>query len=233
MPTDTCPPTITSSLFPIHSPAPSPFLLPRQSLSSTISTNEEIAGNGQSLVGLKKQGVHIKHSLSTLLLLTFLSSTAHAQFAKFVHVAPGIEKEHSSSAYSISTNPVLTIAQSDTNTFTVTIPLKGAKQHQQYWVIRCKSTSDKEKLDFRQFVWGIGKRSDIEESEVIQLKPDQESVTVQIAADAIHRTYIYRDYSTMVIDGGYYYCFDLPAYYRKQKAEQPAAQVQSEGAPSD
>ena len=175
----------------------------------------------------------MKYSLPTLLILTLLSATAHARFAKFVHVAPGIEKEQRSSAYSISTNPVLTIVQSDTNTFTVTIPLKGTRRHQQYWVIRCKSPIEKGKMDFRQYVWGTSKRSDIEKSQSIQLKPNQESLTLKIPADEMNRTYIFRDYSRMVTDGGYYYCFDLPAYYKKHQAEQPAAQVQSEGAPSD
>ena len=183
----------------------------------------------------------MRYSLPTLLLLTLLSSTAHARFAKFVHVEPGIEKEHSSSAYSISMNPVLTIAQSDTNNFTITIPLKGTRQHQQYWVIRCKSPIEKGKMDFRKYVWGIGagvapellKRSDIEKSQSIQLRPDQESLTLKIPAGEMDRTYIYRDYSRMVSDGGYYYCFDLPAYYKKHEAEQPDAEVQSEGAPSD
>ncbi|OVE73562.1 hypothetical protein BVX94_03620 [bacterium B17] len=173
----------------------------------------------------------MKHTI-TILLLALLASTAHARFSEFVLVTPGFENPRRYKAY-ISTNPVLTIVESNTNTFTVTIPLKDTKQHQQYWVIRCKTAIDKEKMDFRQFVWGVDKRSDIEKSEVIRLKPDQKSATLKIAIDAMNRTYIYRDYPTMVRDGGYYYCFDLPAYYKKQQAEQPAAQVQSEGAPSD
>jgi hypothetical protein len=162
----------------------------------------------------------MKHSVASLLIMVFLSSTAHARFAELVHVAPGVEKDPRSRAYSISTNPVLTIVQSGTNTFTVTIPLKGTKQHQQYWVIRCKSPIEKGKVDFRDYVWGTSKRDDIENAEVIQLKPDQESLTLQIAAEALDRTYIFRDYPGMVMDGGYYYCFDLPAYYKKHKAEQ-------------
>ena len=173
----------------------------------------------------------MKHTI-TIFLLAFFASTAHARFSEFVLVTPGVENPERYKAY-ISTNPVITIVETNTNTFTVTIPLKDTKQHQQYWVIRCKSAVAKEKMDFRQFVWGVDKRSDIEKSEIIRLKPDQKAVTLQVAADAIHRTYIYRDYPTMVMDGGFYYCFDLPAYYKKQEAEQPTAQVQSEGAPSD
>jgi len=175
----------------------------------------------------------MKTATVPVLFLTLLASTAHARFAEFVHVVPGFEKEMRSKAYSIRTDPVLTIVQSGTNAFTVTIPLDGTRQHQQYWVIRCKSPIGKGEMDFRQYVWGIGKRSDVEKSQSIQLKPDQKSLTLKIPAGEMDRTYIYRDYSKVVLDGGYYYCFDLPAYYKAHAAEQPAAQVQSEGAPSD
>jgi hypothetical protein len=82
-------------------------------------------------------------------------------------------------------------------------------------------------------MWGFDKRSDIEKSERIQIKPDQETLTFQVPAEMLGRTYLYRDYPRPVMDGGYYYCFDLPGYYEKHQAERPAAQLQSEGAPSD
>ena len=174
----------------------------------------------------------MRSSLATLLVLTIFTSTVHARFAEFVRIAPGFAKADRCRAY-ISTNPVVTIAQSDTNTLTITIPIKGTRQHQQYWLIRCKSPLRKGQMNFRNYVWGIDKRSDIEKSEGIQIKPGQESLSYQVPAEAIGRTYLYRDYPKLVVDGGYYYCFDLPGYYKKHQAEQPAAQVQSEGAPSD
>jgi len=76
----------------------------------------------------------MKHTI-TMLLLAFLASTAHARVSEFVLVTPGFKNPERYKAY-ISTNPVLTIVESNTNTFTVTIPLKDTKQHQQYWVIR-------------------------------------------------------------------------------------------------
>ena len=160
----------------------------------------------------------------TAFVLTLLASTAYARFAKFVHVAPGIESDRPSMPYAISTNPVLTIARSGPNTFTVTIPLKGTRQHQQYWLIRCHSRVDKGQMNFREYVWGISKRNDIEKSERIQIEPDQESLTLEIRAEEMDRTYVYRDYPQRgVMDGGYYYCFDLPAYHKKLQAEQAGA----------
>ena len=181
----------------------------------------------------------MKHSVASLLTMGIILSTAHARFAELVHVAPGVEKDPRSRAYSISTNPVLTIVQSGTNNFTVTIPLKGTKQHQQYWVIRCKSPVEKGKMDFRWHVWGTSKkRDDVENAEVIQFKPDQEALTLQIPVGELDRTYIYRDYPRRIMDGGYYYCFDLPAYYKKHKAEQggagqPATRPESKSKGSD
>ena len=197
-----------------------------------------------------------------MLLLVFLTSTAHAQFSKFVLVTPGLEKAEHYRGY-ISTNPVLTITQSSTNTFTVTIPLKDTKQHQQYWVIRCKTPIEKGKMDFRQYVWEhkrykrwvqrveqdtrltpesrydliknhpMKSRNDVETIEYLNVSKEDKDIVLEIPGSEIDRTYVYRDYPMMVMDGGYYFCFDLPDYYKKHQAEQLAAQVQSEGAPSD
>jgi hypothetical protein len=203
----------------------------------------------------------MKHTI-TILLLALFASTAHGRFSKFALVTPGFETPERYKAY-ISTNPVLTIAESNTNTVTVTIPLKDTKQHQQYWLIRCKTPIEKGKMDFRQYVWEhkrykqwvqrieqderltpearseliknhpLKSRNDVETIESLNVGKEDTDIVLAIPESEIDRTYVYRDYPSMIVDGGYYYCFDIPAYYKKQKAEQAATQVQSEGAPSD
>ncbi len=193
----------------------------------------------------------MKHTIS-ILLLGFLASTAHGRFSEFVLVTPGFENPERYTAY-ISTNPVLTIVASDNNTVTVTIPLKDTKQHQEYWVIRSKTPIEKGKLDFRQYVWEhkrytewvqrieqderltpearselinnhpLKNRNDVETIESLSVSKEAQDIVFNIPESEIDRTYVYRDYPGMVVDGGYYYCFDLPAYYKKQMAEhQPA-----------
>ncbi|MGI5869918.1 MAG: hypothetical protein ACOX9C_10810 [Kiritimatiellia bacterium] len=166
----------------------------------------------------------MKRRVVALLMVALFSSTAQARFSEFVRVAPGIETKSFSSGLSISVNPVLTMVESvesGTNVVTVTIPLKGYKQHQHYWMIRCKTPVEDGKVNFREDVWGVGRRDGVVGKEIIPIpvEPDQESLIVAIPVDAIDRSYIHRDYPRWVEDGGYYYCFDLPAYYRKFKEE--------------
>ena len=184
-------------------------------------------------------------------ILTILAFTAHAQFAQFVHVAPGIENDTPTMRYSISTTPVLTIAPSDNNTCIVTIPLEGTDQHQQYWVIRCKTPIRKEQMNFREYVreyevlkgWlgrienderlsketkaklmrkhgALKSRSDVDAIDRLVFSNEHTNIVLRIPTSEIERTYLYRDYAGMVMDGGYYYCFDIPAYYIKNKPNQ-------------
>lgn len=135
-----------------------------------------------------------------------------------VHVAPGIEKKRTSKPYAISTKPVLTMSQNEDQSILVSIPLDQTKQHQQYWLIRCKNPVTVEQMDFRKVIWGLEERPDVEKVKKIVLTESQKALTVTIPASEITRTYIYRDYSHVgTIDGGYYYCFDLPAYYKKHE----------------
>jgi hypothetical protein len=155
--------------------------------------------------------------------------------------------------YSISTNPVLAIAPADNNTFIITIPLEGLRQHQQYWVIRCKSSISEQQMNFRDYVWEyerhkdwiqgiennerlskeakaklirehgtLKSRIDVEAIEYLSPSKVSGNIVLKILESEIERTYVYKDYPSMVADGGYYYCFDIPAYYIKNKLENRA-----------
>jgi len=194
----------------------------------------------------------MKYRFVTLLYLAILCPAVHARFSAFVHVAPGIENEHRSMPYSISTNPVLTISHSDTNTVIITIPLKETRLHQEYWAIRCTSPLQKEEhMDFRYFVWEyehhkrwvqeleknerlspdvkskliaehdpLKNRMDVESIERLIVSKENDHIVLEIPESEITRTYIFQDYPNMVMDGGYYYCFDLPAYYKNIERNQ-------------
>ena len=60
-------------------------------------------------------------------------------------------------------------------------------------------------------------RNDVEAIELLNLSKESSNIVLKIPESEIERTYIYRDYPSMIMDGGYYYCFDIPAYYTKKK----------------
>ena len=192
----------------------------------------------------------MKKIVMSIILFALIYCAAYASFSQFVRVAPGIEKEHPSMPYSINTTPVLKISSIDQGTLLLKIPFLGTRQtSQKYWKIVCTSPLKENQLNFRDYVWeyedrkgwiqmikdheklskaakaelikkhgALKSRSDVEEIEL--LNKGNSNIAIKIPKSEIERTYIYRDYPSMVMDGGYYYCFDLPAYYKQLQAEQ-------------
>jgi len=171
----------------------------------------------------------MKNHFAVALLL--FASTAYAGFAEYIYIGP-----HDST----STPPPVLIERVDSGTVRASMPnLPGPKS---YWLIRCKEPlTDQSKLNFRKALWehldGLNSSDEVKDASVpiplkLESRPDvelisqvdstaaDERVIINIPLSEISRTYIYRDFSSPVRDGGLYSGYDLPEFYKAyQKAK--------------
>ena len=150
-------------------------------------------------------------------------ATSQATCTKFVHVCPGIKDEKSMfGRYAIDQAIIIPLKK---NRFRVAVPISHTPlTKQRYWRITCVAPCHDQNLNFRSTIWeyvyGKFSRQDIEKIESLQVDENAYVVRIDLSEDEIKRTYIYRDYPRLVMDGGYYYCVDIPAYFNQYIANQ-------------
>lgn len=90
------------------------------------------------------------------------------------------------------------------------------KQSKQCWLIVFDDTEAlKENIDFRPVIWDREKNIPKGISQIIPLRENKNgNIVVKIKKKVMRRSYISIDYPSTVMDGGYYYTIDLPAYLK-------------------
>jgi hypothetical protein len=165
-------------------------------------------------------------TFSIAIAIFMVSSAAHARFSTFVHVQPAMEKNPVKMKRHGFTSSIVTLTRQSASEFkaTVILPPHKLTQGRRFWLVRSKTPLKGGQLNFRKQIWNqISKVEHPERITVTELPmpaKGETTLSVTISASEVQNTYLYCDYPQMVMDGGYYYCFDLPGYYKRKHAEQ-------------
>lgn len=168
--------------------------------------------------------------LQYALLLTLLAPAASARFSKFACISP--DTPNPDGALQVVPEVTFSSAAQDQVTVRVTI----APRNQQYdgrqcWLIICKKPVNPDRQDFRHAILLPKQpRDDIERITPLTAAPGvspsaggaasaARSIAVQLSRELASRAYIYIDYPSPVMDGGYYFSIDIPSYLRRLKGE--------------
>ena len=142
--------------------------------------------------------------LSIVLLLSCVQ-VSHARFSKFVHVTPSTEKE---CKLNVSVTP------GDENLYSIKFPWES--QSKKCWLIVFENSEAlPENIDLRQIIWSRGESTPKGVSQIIPLRENQDGyIEVVIKKEVMARSHISIDFPYGILDGGYYYTVDLPAYLK-------------------
>ena len=171
----------------------------------------------------------IMRILSIAIAIFLVSSSAHARFSEFVHVQPAMEKNPVEMKRHGFTSPIVTLTRQSAAEFKVTIilPPRNRIQGRSFWLVQSKTPLEGGQLNFRKQIWKHILKMEQSDGFTIAELPipgkAETSLSVTISASEAQNTYLYCDYPQMVTDGGCYFCFDLPAYYKQKQAEQGGA----------
>ncbi len=159
----------------------------------------------------------ISLALSSLL---FVASPAFGVFSEFVSVTPTTDNKHQ------HMRPVIKVEGA---LVTIRLPYRNDDKNygRKYWLVVSDKPLTKEKQEFRGvLINGVGARSDILLMATLgpsrsgwgrEMDNDKSYIFLHLTHELAQRAYIYHDYSGVVLDGGYYYTVDIPAYLPKKR----------------
>lgn len=164
--------------------------------------------------------------MKTLITLTLMALVvqAHAAWSAFAHVTPETEKKYELAVY-------LTPIQSEKDSFRIKVTAVGY-DHKQAWLIIASEKLTGEEQELRAYIWESirpqkrilvkAKLSPRGTSESSSRRDESRYYEVELSSEMLERAYIYIDFPSMVLDGGYYYSIDLPTYLARYKVQRSA-----------
>lgn len=153
------------------------------------------------------------------LILVLVAVQAHAAWSAFAHVTPETEKQYE---LVVDMTPI----QNEKGSFRIKFSAVGY-DHKQAWLIIASDKLTEKEQELRGYIWesikppkqilvkaklsphGIGALSSKRDKPIYY--------EVELSSEMIERAYIYIDFPSMVLDGGYYYSIDLPTYLARYK----------------
>jgi len=162
---------------------------------------------------------------SALFLLVFVTSPAFPAFSQFVSVSPANDNMHQAVRPTVKTEGDLV---------TIRIPYRSGSQ-QKYWLIISDKPLAKERQDFRSLIWEQKWKRNGMGSGIILMAPlgnpfdgphgnpmnkeEKPEIHLILPRELAQRAYIYHDFPSLVLDGGYYYTVDIPSYMLKEESQ--------------
>lgn len=153
------------------------------------------------------------------LTLVLVVVQAHAAWSAFAHVTPETEKKYQ---LAVDITPI----QNEKDGFRIKFPAVGY-DHKQAWLIVTSDKLTEKEQELRNYIWESikppkrilvkAKLSPRETAALSSRRDEPRHYEVELSAEMIERAYIYIDFPSMVLDGGYYYSIDLPAYLARYK----------------
>lgn len=158
----------------------------------------------------------MRNTLLALMIL-LLTSQAQADWSSFVYVTPNTEAEVE---LKVSMNPI----KNKPGKYSIKLKAIGYN-HKYAWLIITKNPLSYDEQQLREYIWS-GTKSEQDILVKAKLMPTciggltkkvevEKFYVIELDSDLIKRSYIYIDFPSRVLDGGYYYSIDLGKYYRK------------------
>lgn len=151
-----------------------------------------------------------------IIILLMLVPGAWGAFSQFVILTPDgndIHKKHQP-----------TIRQDSMTADTVIVRAPYIDDGMEYWICIANKPLGKKKLEFRKFLWKRETPKYIQS--IIPLAKSYKRINSEkkhlgyaefrIKKAMLNQVYIYHDYEQQILDGGYYYTFDLSKYKIEQ-----------------
>lgn len=161
---------------------------------------------------------HMKHLITLIAILAAVQ--ARAAWSAFAHVTPETEERYGLVVY---------VTQIEKDSFRIRLPAVGY-DHKRAWLIIASDRLTEREQALRSYIWQSTKppRPILVKA---KLSPRQSSASspkqgepryyeVELSSEMIKRAYIYIDFPSVVLDGGYFYSIDLPAYLARHKEGQ-------------
>ena len=137
--------------------------------------------------------------------LALVASPAFAVFSASVSVSPATDNNHR------ELRPVI---KREGERISVRVPYQNDQRR--YWLVVASRWLTSKEQNFRDVVLrGVGVRPDIVLTATlgpVSGSRDHDDIVLQLPREIAERAYIYHDYSGYVLDGGFYYTIDIPAY---------------------
>lgn len=154
----------------------------------------------------------------TIIALLLMANQIHAAWSRFAHVTPETENKFN---ITVSLLPL----DETNNEFLVLVRLNAIEVDKQAWLIITYDGLSENEQQFRDVIWNSEKpekkillRTKLMPKGVSSfLSEDNDLKFYEVVLDAKHlkHSYIYIDFPWRVLDGGYFYSIDLPAYLKK------------------
>ena len=152
------------------------------------------------------------------LILILLTSQLQADWSGFAHITPRTEAK---AGINVLINPI----KNKLNKYSIKVNTIGYNQ-QYAWLIITKNKLTADKQQLREYIWNGATESEQNIILKTRLFPVgiagfrekievEKFYLIELDSDLIKRSYIYIDYPSMILDGGYYYSIDLAKYYDK------------------
>lgn len=146
------------------------------------------------------------NKLITLILL-LLTNQGYASWSSFAHVTPATEEKY---GLTITLTPVTGVK----NTFNVKLNAVDS-DHKHAWLIITAKNLSVEEQEFRGNIWQgtpLAKQVLVKTELRAKGKGAESYYEAELSLDNLRTGYIYIDFPSMVLDGGYYYSIDLSTY---------------------
>lgn len=155
----------------------------------------------------------MKHMVA--LVMFVMCAQATAAWSGFAHVTPDTEAEYS----------IEVLVEQDTgreDMFRIRLnAIEGG--YKNAWLVVAEERLSAAEQERRRYTWvGVphGKGVMIKAPLYPVGDSNERYYEVELSAEVIRKAYVYIDYPVPVLDGGYYYSIDLPAYMDAQRAQE-------------
>ncbi len=148
----------------------------------------------------------MKKSLFFFIFIMLLSCSGWAIFSQFVRVTPKVKSDH--------LLKVRVEEQGDNYLITLSEIKKSNG-----WQIELDKSVTPDHQNFRELIWSdhypyakVVKKSEILTSE----KGSTKVLKIKVSKTKVKSTYLYFDYPTMIMDGGFYFTVDLSSFVKPE-----------------